>query len=194
MTSCKDLLITKKIEMTFYSIMESISHLGKMARTSAKSENPDAPVVNRRVRGRSLPWITPTIKGLMKKRDYHHKKAFKTNKELHWSSYKRLRNAVSMKLRKEKVSYYSYQLCEKQDSRKLWKTLNEPIPNKKQRKTANAPASENLTATSFNEFFTSVVEKLCGHYKSKTRLPDILTPRAAQNFVVQKVSTNFVLK
>ena len=38
--SCKDLLIAKKIEMTFYSIMGSISHLGKMARTSAKSENP----------------------------------------------------------------------------------------------------------------------------------------------------------
>ena len=83
---------------------------------------------------------------------------------------------------------------EKQDSRKLWKILNELIPNKKQHRTANAPAFENLTATSFNEFFTSVVEKLCGHYKSKTRLPDILTPRVAQNFVVQKVSTNFVLK
>ena len=41
MTSCKDLLITKKIEMTFYSMMESISHLGKIARTSAKSENPN---------------------------------------------------------------------------------------------------------------------------------------------------------
>ena len=42
MTSCKDLLlITKKIEMTFHSIMESISHLRKMARTSAKSENPN---------------------------------------------------------------------------------------------------------------------------------------------------------
>ena len=27
--------------MTFHSIMESISHLGKMARTSAKSENPN---------------------------------------------------------------------------------------------------------------------------------------------------------
>ena len=40
MTSCKDLLIAKKIEMTFYSIMGPISHLGKMARTSAKSENP----------------------------------------------------------------------------------------------------------------------------------------------------------
>ena len=133
--------------MTFYSIMESISHFGKMARTSAKSENSYAPAVNRRVRGRSLPWITPTIKDLMKKRDYHHKKSIKTKKELHWSSYKRLRNAVWMKLRKEKASYYSNQLCEKQDSRKLWKTLNELIPNKKQHKTANAPASENLTAT-----------------------------------------------
>ena len=55
-------------------------------------------------------------------------------------------------------------------------------------------SSENLTATSFNEFFTSVTEKLCGHYKSKTRLPGILTPRVAQNFVLQKVSINFVLK
>ena len=41
MTSCKDLLKAKKIDMTFYSIMESISHLGKMVRTSAKSENPN---------------------------------------------------------------------------------------------------------------------------------------------------------
>ena len=41
MTSCKDLLIVKKIEMTFYSIMESISVPGEMARASAKSENPN---------------------------------------------------------------------------------------------------------------------------------------------------------
>ena len=115
----------------------------------------NAPVVNRRERGRSLLWITPTIKNLMKKRDYQHK------------SYKRLRIAVSMKLRKEKASYYSNQLCEKQDSCKLWKTLNELLPNKKQHKTANASVTENLTATSFNEFFASVAEKLCGHYKSK---------------------------
>ena len=72
----------------------------------------------------------------------------------------------------------------KQNSRKLWKTLKEHLPNKKQHKTPNAPASqsENLTATGFDcEFFTSVAEKLCGHYKSKTRLPNILTPRVALN-------------
>ena len=72
--------------------------------------------------------------------------------------------------------------------------MNKLLPNKKQHKTANAPASENLMVTSFNEFFTSIAEKLCGHHKSKTRLPDVLTPRVVQNFVLQKVSTNFVLK
>ena len=81
----------------------------------------NAPVVNRRERGRSLLWITPTIKDLMKKRDYQHK-SYKR------SSYKRLRIAVSMKLRKEKASYYSNKLREKQNS----KTLNELLPNKKQ--------------------------------------------------------------
>ena len=63
--------------------------------------------------------------------------------------------------------------------------MNELLPNKKQHKTANAPVSEYLTATSFNGFFTSVAGNLCGHYKSKTRLPNILTPRVAQNFVLQ---------
>ena len=32
--------------MTFYSIMGSISHLGKMARTAAKSENPTKAKIN----------------------------------------------------------------------------------------------------------------------------------------------------
>ena len=76
----------------------------------------------------------------------------------------------------------------KQNSRKLWKTLNELLPNKKQHKTANAPAFENLTATNFDyEFFTSVAEKLCGHYKSKTRLPNILTPRVALQWLTPRV-------
>ena len=102
----------KKKKITIYPFTSQIFCISKN-KTSAKSENPNAPVVNRRVRGRSLPWITPTIKDLMKKRDYYLKKAIKTNKELHWSSYKRLRNAMSMKLRKEKARYYSNQLCPK---------------------------------------------------------------------------------
>ena len=98
-----------------------------------------------------------------------------------------------MKLRKEKASYYSKQLCDKQDSRELWKTLNEILPNKKQHTATNALAFENLTATSFNEFFTTVAEKLCGNYKGKP-MPNLCIPKVTENFVLQKVSTNFVWK
>ena len=47
-----------------------------------------------------------------------------------------------MKLRKEKVSYYPNQPHEKQNSRKLWKTLIKLLANKKQHKTVNTPASD----------------------------------------------------
>ena len=43
----------------------------------------NTPVVNCRMRRRSLQWIIPTTKDLMKKRNYQHKKAFKNNTELH---------------------------------------------------------------------------------------------------------------
>ena len=54
-----------------------------------------------------------------------------TNKELHWSSYKWLHNAVNTKLRKEKCNYYSTRLSDNKDSKEMWKTLNEILPKKK---------------------------------------------------------------
>ena len=67
------------------------------------------------------------------------------------------------------------------------KNFKRAFTNKKQHKTANAPAFENLTAISFNEFLTFAAEKLCGHYKCKTMMPNFLTPRVAENFVLQKL-------
>ena len=150
-----------------------------------------APVETRRVRGRSLPWITPCIKELMKQRDYHHKKAISTNKELHWSSYKRIRNAITMKLRKEKSSYYTTQLSEEQNSKEMWKTLNEILPKKKKKENTGASNCDGLTATKFNEFFTTIAKKLCGNFISNSTMPKILTPRVPKDFVLQNVSFLF---
>ena len=55
-----------------------------------------APVATRRVRGFSVPWLTSSIKELMTERDYHHKKAIKTNQEPHWSKYKRVYLGVTL--------------------------------------------------------------------------------------------------
>jgi hypothetical protein len=49
-----------------------------------------------RIRGNSLPWITPNIKNLMKARDFHKKKAVKFN----------TRNKVNSELYKAKKRYF----------------------------------------------------------------------------------------
>ena len=88
----------------------------------------------------------------MQEREHFHKKAIRTNKEIHWSSYKRLRNAVTLKLRKEKIRYYSTRLSEDQNSKEMWKTLNKILPKKPK----TAAEIENLSATKFNQYFTTI--------------------------------------
>jgi hypothetical protein len=51
-----------------------------------------------RIRGNSLPWITPNIKTLMKARDFHKKEAVKFNSQRHWAKYKDTRNKVNSEL------------------------------------------------------------------------------------------------
>ena len=43
----------------------------------------NAPLITRRVRGKILPWMRNEIKSITKERDMLHKKAIKTNKEVH---------------------------------------------------------------------------------------------------------------
>ena len=60
-----------------------------------------------RVRGQKVPWLTCEVKQLMNERDHFHNLALTTNNEFHWSSYKRLCNIVTLKLRKEKQGYFN---------------------------------------------------------------------------------------
>ena len=59
-----------------------------------------------RIRGNSLPWITPNIKNLMKARDFHKKKAVEFNSQLHWAKYKDTRNKVNSESYKAKKRYF----------------------------------------------------------------------------------------
>ena len=72
----------------------------------------NAPQIHVQARGLKVPWLTTEIRKLMKERDNLHKLALKTNSELYWSSFKRMRNAVTLKLRREKKHYYNNQFQE----------------------------------------------------------------------------------
>ncbi len=60
--------------------------------------NRHAPLRHKRIRNDPVPWINPQIKELMRKRDYHKKKAIKYDSESQWELYKTLRNEQLNKL------------------------------------------------------------------------------------------------
>lgn len=81
-----------------------------------------APVKRRRVKGAPVNWMNNKINEAMKDRDFHHRRAVKTNSVYRWSNYRRLSDLVNCKIKSAKSKFY----CElskeaKGDSRKTWK-------------------------------------------------------------------------
>ena len=67
----------------------------------------------------------------MRERDYAHRKARKTNKELDLNANRRLRNWVNMNIRKAKANYSRNVVDENADNpRNFWKIVKRVIPNK----------------------------------------------------------------
>ena len=85
-----------------------------------------AAVKRRRIRGVPLPWLNDKISEVMKDRDFHHRKAVKTNSAFHWARYRKLRNRVNREVKAAKSKYYCDLILEaKGDSGKIWKAVNE---------------------------------------------------------------------
>ena len=83
-----------------------------------------APVKKRRVKGFKSPWGNNELTRLRNARDYHHKKAIKTNLSLHWIRYKKLRNQVTRYEKKLKSSYYCNLINDSMsNSEEMWKSL-----------------------------------------------------------------------
>ena len=57
----------------------------------------------------------------------------------------------------------------------------------------HASSSDGLKAASFNRFFTSIATPLCSHFE-RCFLPKVLTPGVKHDFVLEEVSSSFVLK
>ena len=82
---------------------------------------------NVRIKASEPPWITSSIKSLIRKRKRAYKKARKTNVVGHWQSFKGIRNKVITMIRQAKDSFHdklssklkSHKLC----SKDWWSTL-----------------------------------------------------------------------
>ena len=156
-----------------------------------------APLKRRKVSSNNTPWISPSIKNLMKERDQAKKRAEEDHNV--WPRYKTLRNNVTIELRNSVQDYYHNLIEENSGNPKaMWKTINKVL-NK-----CNTSAPLNSVtlngrkyvrpdeiAEAFNEHFVTIGPKL----PSKIEAPTDANPMAyVRDAVKDKCLSKFVFK
>ena len=127
-----------------------------------------APLATKRVRAESLPWLTCEIRELMRKLDFHHKRAQKQKSSDEWIKYKELRNKTTRLIRNAKQDYYSNLIEEnKKKSSKSWKTLKSVICTKYKTSTIGSIETDGDViqerkeiSQSFAKYFCTAISKL----------------------------------
>ena len=85
-----------------------------------------APLKRRRVKGTTAPWMNNKIAEAIRDRNYHLRKAQKSNSTYHWGMYRKLRNFVNREIKSSKSNYYCNLIEEsKGDFSMVWKAVNE---------------------------------------------------------------------
>ena len=136
-----------------------------------------APIKKMKVRGISIPWMTAELSRAMQDRNYHLKKAQKTQSHHHWSCYRKLRCLVNKEVRECKSKYYESLIRENRNNPSgLWKTLNELTSRNTHSTAPSCIVSNGVETTNsqsistlFNTFFTGIGNTLADAIKQ--RLP-----------------------
>ena len=160
-----------------------------------------APVKRRRIRGVPLPWLNDTISEVMKDRDFHHRKAVKTNSAFHWARYRKLRNRVNREVKAAKSKYYCDLILEaKGDSGKIWKAVNEVSSRKTKSSSPQCIVVDGVEHTTpasiasvLNCYFSSIGRSLANKISAAAMFP-VRSATMLQSFSLDEVDEKTVLK
>ena len=141
-----------------------------------------APLKKRRVKGTTAPWMNNKIAEAMRDRNYHLRKAQKSNSTYHWGMYRKLRNFVNREIKSSKSNYYCNLIEEsKGDSSMVWKAVIEASSRK-----------------SLNDYFAYVgrllAEKFSQSFNCVNPAKLNVTEPATVTFELRTVSHSFVLQ
>ena len=152
-----------------------------------KVMNRHAPLKTNRVKSRSSPWITRDIKSLMYRCDHIHKKAKRTRNNELIKEYKILHNKVVDEIRKAKQNYFSGEICNNTNSKKMWRAIGTLLNT---RKTA---VEHGISAETINTYFTNIGSDL-----TKTLTDDVTLhwsiPDSNYRFKIHQISEDEVYK
>lgn len=158
-----------------------------------------APLIEKKVKGRLRPWLTPYVKREMNLRDKMLRKARRTSCEVDWSSYKQQRNRVTGLIKNAKNRYHRELLNNNVDSPdKFWSAIKKLYPTKSPSEPGSAllvngtkTTDKKLIANTFCNYFSNVARLL---KSSSFLLCDFIWSRPTQQNYLQPVKTNFLFK
>ena len=93
--------------------------------------NEHAPIRHKVLREIICPWLTSATEKLMNERDSFLRKARKTGSEVDWSTYRRLRNQVSNRIKIEKRRYQRNEIQNNlANPKSFWRAMKSIFPNR----------------------------------------------------------------
>jgi hypothetical protein len=114
-----------------------------------------APIKTMRLKQRLNPWMTNEIIKMMYKRDYIKQQADKNKCGKLYEEYKRIRNYINTKIKQAKSDYFNGEFFKHMSNSKTQSKLFKQALNKKN----NSTIPQELTAESFNTFFSEIGPK-----------------------------------
>ena len=153
-----------------------------------KVSNKHAPLVTRRLKARSCPWMSLEIVKLIYERDYYHGMFRKTKSLEMWDKYKKFRNSVTSLIRNTKRTFYENQINNLAGNpNQLWKLLNNVIPN-----TKSNSDTHTFSANQYNKHFCSVGENIANSFKSNKQSYPWKGPNSVYKFKFSTITKEVV--
>ena len=130
------------------------------------------------------PWIGKHIQNLIKEKDHTYSKYLKKRSKFWYNRYRYLCDIVKKRIADAKKSYFSwYFKTNINNSKKIWKAINEIIHNKYTKVNEEIFLDDNgriitdqkIVANKFNKFYTTIADKLVANLgKPSTKFQDYL--------------------
>ena len=122
-----------------------------------------APLRKKRIRKLESPWMTEEIIVLIRSRNCQKARAIVSKNEDDWNVFRRLRNQITMKIRKAKAAFITKSVVESTgNSGKVWKSLKRLMPVKSTdeikciEKDSKELRNKKDIANAFNSFFVEI--------------------------------------
>ena len=162
--------------------------------------NKPAPISKRKVKSKSLPWITAELKQKMRKRDFFKNQAVKQNSHQAQNG-KKARNEVNASIREDRANFFNDSIKKHSGNLKeTWNVMNSSLGRQPEMTVINALVYKGKDfvqkqdiAEQMNNHFCSLGSKLASGIPDTASQPEDFLGRTDLNFCFRPVNVGYIL-